>query len=210
EDSLEHTIGPRLDALGADDSRIEVVRSVMKDDPEVPAPEREFWLNKDMALLEEILSGRLYSLVIIDPLNNYIPNDVDTNKDNAVRSVLTPLTRLADATGVSLLSLRHLTKGTRDKAIYRGQGSIAYNAVARFELLAGVDPKDSTGRRRLLIPIKCNVAPLAPAISYEIGDDRGLLWGHELSASADSLLGSEPLAEERTQLTEATDILREI
>jgi putative DNA primase/helicase len=210
EDSLEHTIGPRLDALGADDSRIEVVRGVANDDPEAPAMERELWLNRDMAMLEEILMGRLYSLVIIDPLNNYIPNDVDTNKDNAVRSVLTPLARLADTTGVSLLSLRHLTKGTRDKAIYRGQGSIAFNAVARFELLAGIDPKDATGRRRLLIPIKCNVAPLAAAISYEIGDNRGLVWGQELSASADTLLGSEPVAEERTQLTEATDILREI
>lgn len=210
EDSLEHTIGPRLDALGADDSRIEVVRGVASDDPQAPPTERELWLTKDMALLEEVLMGRLFSLVIIDPLNNYIPNDVDTNKDNAVRSVLTPLTRLADATGVSLLALRHLTKGTRDKAIYRGQGSIAYNAVARFELLAGVDPKDTSGRRRLLIPIKCNVAPLAEAITYEIGDNR-FLWGQELSASADALLGVLPPAgEERTQLSEAIDVLRGI
>src|SRR5258708_10451109 len=73
---------------------------------------------------------------------------------------------MAERYGVAVLAVRHLTKGSRDKAIYRGQGSIGYTAAARIVLLAGQEVNN--GGRRVMMPIKCNLAALADPITYSI------------------------------------------
>jgi RecA-family ATPase len=60
------------------------------------------------------------ALVIIDPIVAYLPERTDINRASAVRPVLARLAKVAEETGVAIAFVRHLAKGTRDKAIYRG------------------------------------------------------------------------------------------
>src|SRR5258708_16464965 len=103
---------------------------------------------------------------------------------------------MAERYGVAVLAVRHLTKGSRDKAIYRGQGSIGYTAAARIVLLAGQEVNN--GGRRVMMPIKCNLAALADPITYSIEAGRvslGLVWARGLPGqgpTARTRNGTEP------------------
>jgi putative DNA primase/helicase len=218
EDSIDDTIGPRLDSMGADTSRIEAIEGAARelyDDPELAAmaerqglladERRAVYLTEDLGRIERVLSGRLYSLLVIDPINAYIPASIDSAKDNAVRSTLAPLVMMADRYGVAVLAVRHLTKGSRDKAIYRGQGSIGYTAAARIVLLAGQE--QNNGGRRLVMPIKCNLAPLAAPVTYSIENGR-FTWGIAApGVRPEAVLAAEPEEERRTGTEEAGDLL---
>src|SRR3989442_136267 len=160
EDGLSDTVVPRLQELGADLSRVTVLTSVRRE-----GKERHFSLVDDMAALEAALVGGDFALVIIDPLNAYLGTSLDTHRDAALRSVLTPLAALVERFGVALIAIRHLTKGARDRAIYRGQGSIAYTAAARVVHLVGVDPNND--KQRVIACIKNNLALHPPALAFE-------------------------------------------
>jgi putative DNA primase/helicase len=215
EDSLDDTIGPRLDSMGADTSRIEAIESASRStytaispdaaSDEISTEQRAIFLTEDLGRIERVLSGGLYKLLIIDPLNAYIPASVDSAKDNAIRSTLAPLVMMAERYGVAVLAVRHLTKGSRDKAIYRGQGSIGYTAAARIVLLAGQEVNN--GGRRVLMPIKCNLAPLADPITYSIEGGR-FAWGVSApGVKPEAVLAAEPEEQFRTGTAEAGDLL---
>jgi hypothetical protein len=192
EDDPADTIRGRLDAMGADLHGIDVLRStrISPNGRQADADARRpTWLTEDMEALEAaLLTGVGYDMLVVDPLNAYIPASIDSARDNAVRSALAPLAALAMRYGVCVLAIRHLTKGSRDKAIYRGQGSIAYTAAARIVLLAGQEQHN--GRRRVLLPIKCNLDRLRGAVGYEIQDGR-FAWLGAVDAKAGALLAPE-------------------
>ena len=159
EDGVADTIRPRAEDMGADISRIAVLTAVIGEDGE----ERHPSLVEDLAALDEELSSGNYGMVIIDPINSYLGTSLDTHRDAALRAVLTPLGKLAEKHAVVMILLRHLTKGGADKAIYRGQGSIAYTAAARIGLLVAKNPEDE--EQRILACIKSNLGPTAPELS---------------------------------------------
>jgi hypothetical protein len=216
EDGLSDTIAPRLDAMGADTSRIEAIESVSREvvaslgadpweDPTYTTEQRAVTLTEDLGQIERVLSAGLYQLLVIDPLNAYIPASLDTAKDNAIRSVLAPLVMAADRYGVAVLAVRHLTKGSRDKSIYRGQGSIGYTAAARTVLLAGQEVNN--GGRKLLFCHKHNLTEEPAPITYSIDAGR-FAWG--LAAPGvrpEAVLAAEPEQENRTSTQEAGDLL---
>src|SRR5258708_18342640 len=112
---------------------------------------------------------------------------------------------MAERYGVAVLAVRHLTKGSRDKAIYRGQGSIGYTAAARIVLLAGQEVNN--GGRRVMMPIKCNLAALADPITYSVEAGR-FAWGVSApGVRPEAVLGAEPETEQRTGTQEAGDLL---
>ncbi|PIT98296.1 MAG: hypothetical protein COT71_01335 [Candidatus Andersenbacteria bacterium CG10_big_fil_rev_8_21_14_0_10_54_11] len=79
-----------------------------------------------------------------------------------------PLAKVAEKHKAAMVCVRHLTKSARDRAIYRGQGSIAYTAAARIVHLVGMNPDDKT--KRVVVPIKNNLAPLEQGIEFQIED----------------------------------------
>ena len=145
--------------------------------------------------------------MVIDPINAYLGVALDTHRDAALRAVLTPLALLAQRWGVIVLCIRHLTKGTRDKAIYRGQGNIAYTAQARVVFLVGVNPDDE--RERVMACIKNNLAPLPPALAFELVDGR-FLWRGETAVTPAALLAPDRGDEDRSALAEAKDFLADL
>lgn len=154
EDGLGDTVRPRLDQLRGDVTRIFAYDQPVSFDEE------------GCAELEEQIKELRPVLVICDPLVAYLGGNVDIHKANETREVMARLARIAERYRVAIVAVRHLTKGSRDKSIYRGIGSIDLTAAARSVLLVGLVPDDERGRA--IVHIKCNLAPLGPTVQYEL------------------------------------------
>ncbi len=179
EDDAEDTIRPRLDAAGADVRRIHIIDSVS-----IRKKERGFSLDADVPLLNrEIERLGDVRLLIIDPISAYC-GQVDTHRNSEVRTMLRPLTDLAAHHRFAIVGINHLTKGG-GKAVYRGMGSIAFNAAARAVLNFGKDPDDED--RRLVLTAKANLIPEPVGLAYRI-EDGAVVWDDEpVDISADEL-----------------------
>lgn len=193
EDGLADTIRPRLDDMGADVNRIFAIEGALTLD------------ENGFALLESYLERVKPALLVIDPLVAYMGAGVDIHRSNEVRHVMAQLARLAEKFGVSILAIRHLTKGGMSKAIYRGLGSIDFTAACRSVLLAGCDPENP--QSRALVHIKSNLAPFGPSIGYEIREG-GFYWTGESSLTAAQILAADNGAG-TSELDEAMTFLKD-
>lgn len=192
EDGLGDTIRPRLDAMGADGSRIFAIDGALTLD------------QNGFALLESYLERERAALLIIDPLVEYMGATVDIHRANETRAVMSQLARLAEKSDVAILAIRHLTKGGQLKAIYRGLGSIDFTAACRSVLLAGCDAENS--HNRALVHIKSNLAKAGPSIGYELRDG-GFCWTGESTLTAARILAADNGAG-ASELEEAVTFLK--
>jgi hypothetical protein len=203
EDGIEDTIVPRLKMLDADLERITAIpgcRSYSAD-----GRTREVGISlADVQVLDEAMSKTRPSLVVIDPIQGFMPN-VDIHRANEVRPVLADLVKLAEKYGCSVLAVRHLSKAPTGRAAYRGMGSIDFTAAARSVLLAGVHPK--TGQRAL-VHLKSNLAPKGASLGYKLDSQANppFSWTGEQSITADDLLA--PVEQGGSKLTEAIAFLQ--
>ncbi len=169
EDALGDTIRPRLDAAGADVSRIvalEAIRSVGDVRGGGRESARAFDLSRDLPTLEEaIRSVGDCRLVVIDPVTAYL-GGVDSHKNADIRGLLAPLGALAERHRVAVVAVTHLNKASGGPAIYRAMGSLAFAAAARAAWAVTKDEPDP--RRRLFVPIKNNIAPDTGGLAYRI------------------------------------------
>jgi RecA-family ATPase len=173
EDAADDTIRPRLDAAGADPSRI-----VLFDGLWMPRDEREPEaddhvlaqpsLPAHLVELEALIRGESAALVVVDVLNAFLSSKVDGHKDQDIRTALSPIAKVAENTGSCIVVLRHLNKGGGSNPLYRGGGSIGIIGAARVGLLAAGDPDDET--RRVLAVTKSNLAAVSPALAYRLVD----------------------------------------
>lgn len=166
EDGLADTIRPRLDALGADVARIHHLAALR-----LGERERAVQL-ADTAAIEYAIRARAARLVIIDPIAAYL-GATDSHRDAEVRGLLAPLAALAERTNAALLGVMHLAKSSQRPAIYRAAGSIAFAAAARIVLAVAADPDRDD--RRLVVPVKSNLAASSPALAYTLREGR-LVW----------------------------------
>ena len=203
EDGIADTVRPRLEDMGADLSRAMVLQAIRDEG----GNERHVSLVTDLAAVEAVLGEGGYKLLIIDPLNAYLGFTLDTHRDASLRAALTPLALLAERWGVIVLCIRHLTKGGRDKAIYRGQGNIAFTAAARVVFLVGENPDDP--RERVFACIKNNLAPLPSALAFELTDGQ-FLWRGITDVTPAALLRPDADEGERGALAEADAFLRQL
>lgn len=179
EDDVEDTIRPRLDDAAADVSRIHVIDSVC-----VRNKERGFALDADMPLLKrEVDQLGDVRLLIIDPISAYC-GKADTHRNSEVRTMLSPLTELAAEAQFAVVGINHLTKGG-GKAVYRGMGSIAFNAAARAVVNFYRDPEDED--RRLIVTTKMNLTAESCGLAYRI-EDGAVVWDDDpVDMTADEL-----------------------
>jgi len=164
EDGLGDTIRPRLNSLDAD------VKKVF-------AYAHPITLDEDgVETLENQIAELRPLAVFIDPLVAYMGGAIDLHKANQTREFTARLGELAERYGIAIIGVRHLTKGARDKAMYRGIGSIDLTAAARSVLHVGQDPEDEESR--VIVHIKSNLAPLGPSIRYTLkrGTTRPFKW----------------------------------
>lgn len=212
EDDPADTIRPRLDALGANPTRVHVMQAVREPDKDGNLVERPPRLD-DLAALAEVIDriGDV-RLIIVDPIAAYIGADVDSHKNSDIRTLLAPLASLAARYGVAIVGVSHLNK-SQGGAIYRTMGSLAFTAAARAVWCVTKDPKDEL--RRLVLPIKNNIGPDQGGLAYRIEDDRGrarIVWENQpVNANVNDMLAQAAGAsEDRTERDEAADWLRNL
>lgn len=165
EDDAGDTIAPRLDAAGADDSRIVLHEGITH-----LGHRRQFSLEMDLPRLEEAVDRYPETkLIVIDPISAYC-GKVDSHKNSDVRGMLAPLAELASRRKLSVLAITHLAKSGGAKAVYRAMGSLAFAAAARAVWAITKDSEDS--ERRLFLPAKLNLAKDPDGLAYRIVDGR--------------------------------------
>lgn len=206
EDGIADTLRPRLDAAGADCTRIHALVGWRGQDAKGQAQHGAIMLS-DVAILEEAMAEIQPVLVIIDPLQGYLGATVDMHRANEVRPILTGLSTLAETYACAVLAIRHLGKAPQSRAMYRGLGSIDFAAAARSILLAGQDPRDPT--RRVLAHVKSSLALAGVALGYELRRST-FAWTGLSSITAEELLAPYHDDEERSAIDEATDFLQDI
>jgi RecA-family ATPase len=156
EDGLADTVKPRLEAAGADCSRVSVIDD--RDKMLSMTDERLVWA------IRETKAG----LVVLDPLQAYLGEKVDMNRANEVRPVMRYLAMLADHFGCAIVLIGHMNKAQGLKASYRGLGSIDFRAAARSVLLVGRTKDDPT--IRVMAQDKNSLAPEGRSMSFSLGE----------------------------------------
>jgi len=194
EDDAATTIRPRLDVMGADHKNIIIIESARHIGLDGAVSKGYFDLKQDLPELRKLISRRGdVKLLVIDPLNSFMGAKTDTHRDSDVRNVLMPLIELANKSNVAVICCVHLNKNTLNtKSLYRGMGSVAYNASARMCWLLSRDLEDPDSPARLLTPVKYNLIKKPLGLSFQINDDRTLTFNSEpVTMSSDEALGAE-------------------
>jgi len=163
EDSWTRTIVPRLIAAGADLGlvyRVDVV--------EADSVAGRLILPADCPLLAKLIEAYDVALVSLDPLMSVIHASIDTHRNSEVRTVLEPLSRLADATGAVFLGNAHFNKSSGSDPLALITGSAAFGEVIRAALGFARDPEAEDGSY-VVSQIKNNLGRLdLPSLRYVI------------------------------------------
>jgi hypothetical protein len=168
EDSLEHSIKPRLQAVQADVTRVHALVPV-----DAAGNPRGVSFPTDAALLLDAIRETGAVLAIIDPITAHLDATVDSHRDASLRSALAPLHRIAEETLAAVVAVWHLNKSNGTDPMMRLGGSIGGPGAARSALLLDRDPDDpdgDRGARRVLAHFKSNIGPLQPSRALRVDE----------------------------------------
>ena len=199
EDDPETTLVKRLARMGADLSRISF-------------PKQYFRLEEEaLSWIEAHVIERNAKLLILDPLLAYMQGGIDMNKANETRPFMSRLRELAQATGCTIIGLRHLTKADNDKAIFRGLGSVDIAAAVRSIVQVGYNP--DAPDQRVMAHAKHNLSERGPSLLYSLvggGKDVPVIrWQGETGLTAGELgRPSAPPGRPNDKITNAEVFLR--
>lgn len=211
EDDAADTIRPRLDAAGADVSRVHTLDAVRVQLTDGNTTEKAFSLETDIAHLEAALERHPnIRLVVIDPLSAYL-GGTDSHSNAEIRGLLSPLTVMAARRKVAVLGVTHLRKSP-GKAVHRAIGSIAFAAAARAAWAVAPDPADP--ERRLLLAVKQNLSAPASGMAFRVNATSGTArveWDSGVvNLTANDVLGGTEVQEGQSEKQEAIEWLREL
>ena len=161
EDDPETTIVPRLLGAGG------VLENVSIISTKASKGETNLLLPRD---LDALAAGmHEHALLLIDPLNAHLSDEVNGNSDQSVRSmVLAPLAGWARQTDCAVLVVMHPNKTQGGDALSRISGSGGYGGAARYVLLLGAHPDDvgKTSARQVLVHVKASEGEILPALTF--------------------------------------------
>jgi len=212
EDDVADTIRPRLDAAGADVSRVVLLQGISTYDPNSKnTVVRPFDLQRDIAALGEAVTQTPdCRLVVVDPISACL-GQTDSQNNAEVRAALVPLTEIAQKCRVAILGVTHLSKAN-GPAIYRAMGSLAFVAAARSVWVVTKDRQEPINR--LVLPLKNNLAPDVEGMSYQVVELDGqpvLSWSkNPVTVTVDEALAPEIKSARVVKHREVEDWLREL
>jgi hypothetical protein len=200
EDTVTHTVVPRLRQAGADMRRVFVWQR------ESDAEHWPWHFPTDIERLDDALARTDARLAVIDPIMAFLDDKVNSGSDQSVRRALVPLMQVAEKRRCALLMHRHLNKQGAGNALYRGLGSIAFVASCRFALLVGRDPREPD--RYVPAQVRNTLSGLQPSLAYRIvGTDKttaSVQWLGPSPHSANELLGGKARQENNPRDQAAT------
>lgn len=212
EDSWEHTILPRLKAVGADLSRVFhiSVQDEMGRSRPISAP-------GDVAAIEKAIKRHKPVLMVIDPLMAIVDGKVNTNNQQQVQQALEPIVHLCNRTMMALLALIHVNKSGSTDALNTVMASKAFTSLPRSVLFCIADPEEEGNY--LFTHEKCNVGKRMPSVAYRLssvkfdldpalveeGDEpfiesSRVVWGTEDDRSASDILAEGPASRAKGEL----------
>jgi hypothetical protein len=184
EDGLADTIKPRLEMSGADCSRVLVIDES----------------DKELTLCDERLEQAVQEtgakLIVLDPLQAYLGDNVDMHRANEVRPVFKRLCAMADRTGCAIILIGHMNKAQGLKSSYRGLGSIDFRAAARSVLLVGRLKSDPTVS--VVAHDKSSLAPEGKSIAFSLNAEDGFQWIGYCDVSVDDVLSGTGSVQTKT------------
>lgn len=170
EDDLADTFVPRLKANGADLNYIDVLQGHRLSDG------KTFDLQSlNVRLLEaairhrEEATGLAGGIIVIDPVGDYLSGTKESS-NSEVRSVISPLQKLASEHGYAIFLVHHNRKNSANEAKNPGSameaihGSVAFTAVARCNYIIFHDQQSDT---RKFLCAGANFQP-PPGIEFRI------------------------------------------
>jgi len=192
EDGLADTVKPRLEAVGADLTKVMVIN-----EGEIPLT------LADKRIYRYICETKA-KLMIIDPLQAYLGAGVDMHRANEVRPIFKALAEDAESTGCAIVIIGHMNKTIGSKGMYRGLGSIDIGAAVRSILLVGRDKENPN--TRVMIPIKSNLAPEGVPIAFELGEN-GFRWIGKYEIDVNDILNGTSSERDTVKLNLAVSLL---
>ena len=211
EDDPADTVRPRLDAAGANVSRITLIGAVKGTDDKGRSTSTPFTLADGLdAIAKKLRELPECRLMVIDPLSVYY-GETDSHKNNETRALLAPLGDLARETDIAILAVEHLNKSAGRAALHRVQGSIGLVGAVRAAWLVAKD--QASPQRRLVLPMKNNLARDNSGLAYTIAAAENgapvVLWeSAPVTTTADAALADEQ-DDRQTALTDAAEWLRD-
>ena len=178
EDNPGDTIKPRLIRENADCSRI----AFLQCDSQPLTLMSDQW--------EDAIRQASARLLVIDPLQGYLGNDVHLQQAGDMRQAMRHLTRVAERTRCAVVIVGHMNKSSAGKSLYRGLGSIDIVAAARSVLLIGRSPDDRN--IRVLAQIKNSLAREGPTLGFELAENQGIRWIGQYDMTVDDILNGTP------------------
>lgn len=170
EDRPDETIKPRLKAMGADVSRVTIIKAkfIIRKPGKPPQvhPASFQVLRYWKEVFRRIPGCRLF---IVDPLPSYLGRGVNDSKNIEIRNILEPfLDEVIFPTDICMIGNTHLNKSVDAKTpMHRISGSIAYGNLPRNVHFVVRDPENP--ERRFFKQAKCNNAPDGlPGLAFKV------------------------------------------
>ena len=162
EDSMEDTVRPRLIEAGANCEKVVFI------------PESDQLLTLDDERIEQAIVATEAKVLVLDPIQAFIPQDADMQNAASMRNVMRHLADVADRNQCAIVLIGHMNKATGGKKLYRGLGSIDIAAIARSILMISRDQERP--EIRYMFPIKSSLAPEGDTIAFSLTAEHGFEW----------------------------------
>lgn len=199
EDDPHDTIRPRLDAAGADVSRIHLLATVRRVQEDGSHEEAMFTLADVAALEAALIAQPDCRLIVIDPIGSFLGGRTNSQLDNEVRSVLAPVALLAERHRAAVVIIAHRRKSSGATADELALGSRAFTGIARAVWHISRDKDDKN--RRFFLPGKNNLAAQGDGLAFTIAGEpvAAVRWEREpVRMSADDALAADQGAADDT------------
>lgn len=160
EDGLADTIKPRLEAAGADCTKVIFIC------------EDEKTLTMDDTRIERVIAETNCRFFVLDPFQAYVSRASDMYHPAKMRKLLRGLARIAERHNCAILLICHMTKA-KGKNLHRILGSVDIGAIARSVLL--IERDDGDPEIHYITQIKNNLAIMGDPLVFRLGKS-GFQW----------------------------------
>ena len=153
EDALDYTIRKRINTLKGNADNIYIIDE----------SNETFHLDQ-ITYLKNLIIDYNVKLVIIDPIQQYLPNGINMDKATDVRSSLAPLKEIAEKEKCTFLLIMHRNKNNKvSNDLHRVLGSVDFSALCR-----GILTICKENECRVLKHTKSSFGPLGSDIQFDI------------------------------------------
>lgn len=108
------------------------------------------------------------------------------HRANEIRPLMKRVSVLAEKYHCAIVLIGHMNKNSNSKSLYRGLGTIDFQAVARSVFIVGRVKNEP--EIRVACHVKSSLAPGGKSIAFRLYKDNGFGWIGEYDISADNLL----------------------